>query len=201
MRIMKYQFCIRGGKGKVLRRTRKWNRNSSARHNIGCIEKDNGRMERAMKRFIITGFNGNDRLSGRDGRTQQGGTSILVAGRASGFASMKEMDDESLGQWCYINLEQNNMLLGCAVRIILLLRPATFVVISGIVPTLTLYNGVFTDPCDYFTQQLVQQLLEWKQRGDNIILMGDFNDDVYSDALAARLGEDDLLCMSIPEGQ
>lgn len=122
-----------------------------------------------MKRFIITGFNRNDRLSGRDGRTEQGGTSILVTGRASGFASMKEMDDESLGQWCYINLEQNNMLLGCAVRIILLLRSATFVVISGIVPTL--YNRVFTDPCDYFTQQLVQQLLEWKQKGDNIILM------------------------------
>ena len=97
-----------------------------------------------MKRFIITGFNRNDRLSGRDGRTEQGGTSILVTGRASGFASMKEMDDESLGQWCYINLEQNNMLLGCAVRIILLLRPATFVVISGIVPTL--YNRVLQIP-------------------------------------------------------
>ena len=43
------------------------------------------------------------------------------------------------------------------------------------------------DPCKYFIQQLVKQLLIWKNKGDNIILVGDFNEDVYQDALATRL--------------
>jgi hypothetical protein len=56
------------------------------------------------ERYSSVGFNKNDRLSGRDGRTQPGGVSILVTGRTSGYASMKGMDEEFLGQWCYTRL-------------------------------------------------------------------------------------------------
>eukprot|EP00984_Skeletonema_dohrnii_P027180 scaffold16651_cov109-Skeletonema_dohrnii-CCMP3373.AAC.1 len=47
-------------------------------------------MERAMKRFIITGFNRNDRLSGRDGRTQQGGTSAALQSNKS-FSAVQQI--------------------------------------------------------------------------------------------------------------
>jgi len=48
------------------------------------------------------------------------------------------------------------------------------------------------DPIQYFREQLIKQLLAWKSTGANIILAGDFNEDVYDDFLAKRLQQDDL---------
>ena len=153
------------------------------------------------ERYSSVAFNRQDRLSGSDGRTQPGGTSILVTGRTSGFASKKGMDDDSLGQWCYIRLgtEEHATWLVCAYN-----PPSSsrYTRRNNRHRQYTVYSqrrrylqgkGRFMDPCKYFIQQLVKQLLIWKNKGDNIILVGDFNEDVYQDALATRLKEDDLL--------
>ena len=44
----------------------------------------------------------------------------------------------------------------------------------------------------HFSQDLVDQLLQWKQEEYEIVLMGNFNKDVYEDRLATRVAEDDL---------
>ncbi len=51
-------------------------------------------------------------------------------------------------------------------------------------------NGI--SPRTLFCEQLVNQLLEWKANGEDILLFGDFNDNVYTGRLAKRLSEDDL---------
>ena len=152
------------------------------------------------ERYCSVAYNRNDRLSGSDGRTQPGGTSILATGRTSGFASKKGMDDDSLGQWCYMRLgtEAHATWLICAYN-----PPSSsrYGRRNQRHRNYTVYSqrqrylrgrGCFTDPCKYFIQQLVKQLLLWKKKGDNIILVGDFNEDVYRDGLATRLQEEDL---------
>jgi hypothetical protein len=152
------------------------------------------------ERYCSVAFNRQDRLSGSDGRSQPGGTSILATGRTSDFASKKGMDDDSLGQWCHIRLgtETHATWLMCAYN-----PPSSsrYVRRNRRHQSYTVYSqrqrylrgkGCFTDPCKYFIQKLVEQLLVWKQNGDNIILVGDFNEDVYQDGLAARLQEEDL---------
>eukprot|EP00986_Skeletonema_menzelii_P018773 scaffold26710_cov113-Skeletonema_menzelii.AAC.2 len=153
------------------------------------------------ERYSSVGFNRNDRLCGKDGRIQPGGTSILATGRTSGFASKKGMDDDRLGQWCYMRLgtEQHATWLVCAYN-----PPSSsrYLRRHRNHRSYTVYaqrrqhlrrQGIFIDPGAYFRQQLIKQLLRWKQKGDNIILMGDFNEDVYEDSLAKRLSQDDLL--------
>jgi len=43
-----------------------------------------------------------------------------------------------------------------------------------------------------FFIQLISQLLTWKEKGYDIILVGDFNENVYSGRIARRLADDDL---------
>ena len=44
----------------------------------------------------------------------------------------------------------------------------------------------------FLFQDLLDQLLQWKQEEYEIVLMGDFNEDVYEDRLATHFAEDDL---------
>ena len=152
------------------------------------------------ERYSSVGFNRHDRLSGKDGKSQPGGTSILSTGRTSGFASMKDMDPDGLGLWCSLRLgtEQHATWLCCAYN-----PPSSSRHLRRHRShrTYTVYKqrrqylrqrGIFTDPCTYFREQLVKQLLIWKANGDNIILMGDFNEDIYTGELADRLAQEDL---------
>lgn len=153
------------------------------------------------ERACSVGFNRNDRLSGKgkDGKTQPGGTSILVTGRASGYASQSRMDEDFLGMWCSMRLgtETNATYLCCAYNP----PESTKYRDQPSHRTYTVYSqrrrvlrgkGIETDPILYFREQLVKQLLEWKSTGANIILAGDFNEDVYDDAFAKRLQQEDL---------
>jgi hypothetical protein len=47
-------------------------------------------------------------------------------------------------------------------------------------------------PGQYFFEQLITQLLLWKSINNDIVLLGDFNKNVYTGRLAARLSADDL---------
>ena len=153
-------------------------------------------------RACSVGFNRHDRLSGagKDGKVQPGGTSILVTGRASGYASQSRMDDDSLGMWCSIRLgtETNATWLCCvynppeSTKYRSLPSHRTYTVYSQRRRVLR-DKGIETDPFLYFREQLVKQLLEWKNTGANIILAGDFNEDVYDGILAKRLQQEDLL--------
>ena len=43
-----------------------------------------------------------------------------------------------------------------------------------------------------FFQDIVDQLLQWKQKEYEIVFMGDFNEDAYEERLATRFTEDDF---------
>eukprot|EP00984_Skeletonema_dohrnii_P005868 scaffold2076_cov69-Skeletonema_dohrnii-CCMP3373.AAC.3 len=144
------------------------------------------------ERYSSVAFNRNDRLSGRDGKTQPGGTSILVTGRASGFASMKGMDDESLGQWCYIRLgtEQQATWLCCAYNppsstryVRRNARHRSYTVYSQRRRHLRVSEQTVSShlPANIFLSSWSSSYWNGRRK------------DVYSDALAVRLGEDDLL--------
>ena len=53
-------------------------------------------------------------------------------------------------------------------------------------------GGELRQPNEVFHEELVEQMLQWKQEGANVILCGDFNENVYTDKLARRLAEPDL---------
>ena len=54
-------------------------------------------------------------------------------------------------------------------------------------------RGVFTSPRTLFYEQLISQMVEWKQGDEELVLFGDFNENVYTGRFAKRLAEEDLL--------
>ena len=44
-------------------------------------------------------------------------------------------------------------------------------------------------PNKVFQEDLVQKVLQWKRSGSNVVLCGNFNQDVYTDKLVKRLLE------------
>ena len=54
-------------------------------------------------------------------------------------------------------------------------------------------RGVFTSPRTLFYEQLINQMVEWKQGGDELVLFGEFNENMYTGRFARRLPEEDLL--------
>jgi hypothetical protein len=53
-------------------------------------------------------------------------------------------------------------------------------------------SGELRKPNDVFHEELVEQILVWKTEGSNVVLCGDFNENVYTDKLAKRLAEPDI---------
>ena len=45
---------------------------------------------------------------------------------------------------------------------------------------------------DIFFEDLISQLVQWKGEVSKVLMMGDFNENVYTEKLASRLAEDDL---------
>ena len=53
-------------------------------------------------------------------------------------------------------------------------------------------QGDFQSVRDIYFDQFIAQLLLWKAAGEEIVMMGDFNEDVYLDRFATRFAESDL---------
>ena len=41
-------------------------------------------------------------------------------------------------------------------------------------------KGIFTSPRTLFYEQLTSQMVEWKQGGEELVLVGDINENVYT---------------------
>ena len=48
------------------------------------------------------------------------------------------------------------------------------------------------EPCQALFDDVIEKLLEWKAEDCEIILTGDFNENVYQDSFSRRLAEDDI---------
>ena len=51
---------------------------------------------------------------------------------------------------------------------------------------------VDADPRTEVDRDLLHQLRKWKQQNEDIILMGDFNQNIYTSKFVQQLAEDDL---------
>lgn len=136
------------------------------------------------------------------GRSQYGGVAALNFPRLAGFTTGTGKDPTGLARWVYTYVGTGRR----RTRIVTAYRPVK--------PARSLRNGgrrgwhtVWSQhrryirknglgnisPHALFARDLVRQLLEWKQGGDEIILFMDVNDHAYKGRLPLRLAERDLM--------
>ena len=53
-------------------------------------------------------------------------------------------------------------------------------------------KNIFMDPRDLFDMDLIAEISEWREQDDEVILMGDFNQDIYRGSLGKHLRSDDI---------
>jgi hypothetical protein len=83
-----------------------------------------------------------------------------------------------LGRWTWMQLRGKSMSL----QVVSIYRPCDspgpMTVASQHSRMVLLDKGVDTNPRQVFLDDLVMEATEWKDKGDHLIIMGDFNDDV-----------------------
>ena len=138
---------------------------------------------------------GNNTAEQKACKNQQGGTAMMVRGRLSGMVMETGRDGRKLGRWCWIKVGTPTL--------------STYIV-TAYVPCdganknsagervidqhrrVLEASGELRKPNDVFHEELVEQILDWKTEGSNVVLCGDFNENVYTDKLAQRLAEPDI---------
>ena len=126
-------------------------------------------------------------------RELYGGTAAMAFGRLAGQVIEVGADETKLGRWTWILFGNGNV----RTRVIVAYQPCTPSSKAGdtVFAQQARYFesiGNFTSPRTLFYTHLVAQLVKWKEANEEIILFGDFNENVYSGRLAKRLAEQDL---------
>jgi hypothetical protein len=137
-------------------------------------------------------FNTNDQ---KIKRVQWGGTCITTAGRFSSFLKEVGTDSFELGRWSWVYAGGGSK----STRIIVVYQP------WGTRKRKTMgemmwdqhlqyfeARGEIRDPRVMFQHNLISLLCRWKAAGDKILLIGDFDENVYSRPIAILLSEDEL---------
>jgi hypothetical protein len=147
----------------------------------------NGQLARGSR-----AFNSNENKTRRD---QWGGTCITAVGRAATFVSTTGEDETGLGRWAWLYMSGG----GKATRVIVAYQPCQPKRRNTMGETVwdqhVRYHesqGEVRNPRIMFRHDLVELLLQWKRGGDEIILAGDFNENVYHGPLSVLLEADDL---------
>ena len=135
-------------------------------------------------------------------RDQKGGTAMATIGRMCTFVLDSGTDYTGLGRWSWQLLGKGNT----KTRVVVAYNPCTpgrdskgFTVFEQQQRYFESI-GDFRSPRTIFYKQLVAQLLLWKEDGEEIILCGDFNENVYEGRIAKRLGQTDLLTALLLKG-
>jgi len=127
-------------------------------------------------------------------RDQRGGTAMATFGRMSACVIDSGADYTGLGRWCWQLVGKG----GKQTRIVVAYQPCEKNANSKGFTTCEQQEryfeprGDFRSPRTIFYEQLVTQLLLWKASGDEIILCGDFNENVYDSRIGRRLAQPDL---------
>ena len=139
-------------------------------------------------------------------KSQPGGTAMMTFGSFSDYVVESKSDDTGLGRWTYQTIKNAYK----TVRLIVAYRP-------GKNPPSSLRRrgigrhklgstvweqhdryfrsrGILDkSPREMFDKHLLELLRGWRRDGDEVLLMGDFNEDIYEGELALTLKEEDLL--------
>ncbi len=126
-------------------------------------------------------------------QNQFGGCAMMVMGTISPKVIDSGVDFTGLGQWCWVRIELGTK----KTRIVIAYQPYN----SGWSAGTTVKDqqsqyfralGDAQSPRTIFFEQLISQLLVWKKIVNDIVLLGNFNKNVYLGRLSCCLSQDDL---------
>ena len=144
-----------------------------------------------QRKKCIVGHNTTERTV----RDQKGGTAMATFGRLSASVHSSGSDYTGLGRWCWQLIKKGDK----TTRVVVAYQPGEPGRDSKGYTVFEQHQryfearGDFRSPRTIFFQQLISQLLLWKAAGEEIILCGDFNENVYDSRLGKRLALPDLL--------
>jgi hypothetical protein len=121
---------------------------------------------------------------------------MMAIGRFSSEVSETGVDPYKLGRWCWMKVGSGDK----ATWIVMAYQPSGSKSSASAGTTVRDQHeqyfearGDLRPARTLFFEQLIAQLVIWKQTDSDIILLGDFNENVYSGCIAKRLSLPDLL--------
>ena len=109
--------------------------------------------------------------------TLWGGTGIMCMNQTAARVFETGQDPTGLGRWTWMKLRGKGMIL----RVVSVYRPCDSkgpTSVAGQHRLVLLEEGVNDNPRQAFLEDLALEIGEWKEQGDHIITIGDFNEDV-----------------------
>jgi len=128
-------------------------------------------------------------------RDQKGGTAIATFGRLALQVTGSGCDHTGLGRWAWQLIGKGDL----TTIVVVVYHPCDKNKNSKGFTTFQQHEryfqarGDFRSPRTILFEQLITQLRIWKSEGNEIILCGDFNENVYEGRMSRRLQERDIL--------
>jgi hypothetical protein len=145
-----------------------------------------------MENRSVVAYNANERMQ----RNQHGGCAMMAIGLFSSEVSETGVDPYKPGRWCWMKVGSGDK----ATRIVMAYQPSGSRSPTSAGTTVREQHeqyfeaqGDLRPARTIFFEQLIAQLVIWKQTDSDIILLGDFNENVYSGRIDKRLSLPDLL--------
>jgi hypothetical protein len=128
-------------------------------------------------------------------RDQWGGTCVTASGRSASFVALTGADTTGLGRWSWIYVGGG----GKSTRVIVVYQPCSpknrRTMGEPVWDQHLCYfksRGESWDPRSMFHHNLISLLRQWKGAGDEIMQLGDFNENVYLGPIACSLSLEEL---------
>ncbi len=139
-----------------------------------------------MENRSVVAYNVNKHMQ----RNQHGRCAMMAIGRFSSEVSETGVDPYKLGRWCWMKVRSGNK----TTRIVMAYQPSGSKSSAFVETTVREQHeqyfearGDLRPARTIFFKQLIAQLVIWKQTDSDIILLGDFNENIYSGHIAKRL--------------
>jgi hypothetical protein len=145
-----------------------------------------------METWSIVAHNIYERMQ----QNQHGGCAMMAMGRFSGEVVELGVNPSGLGHWCWLKVGSGNK----KTRIDMAYQPSGLkstnssgTTVRGQHKRYFEARGNLRSACTIFFEQLVAQLTVWKHTDSDIVLLGDFNENVYSGRISKRPSQWDLM--------
>jgi hypothetical protein len=145
-----------------------------------------------METRSVVVYNINKRMQ----HNQHSGCAMMAMGRFSAEVFETGVDLYGLGHWCWLKVGSGDK----TTRIVLAYQPSGSRLSNSVGTTLQEQQeqyfearGNLHPARTLFFEQLITQLVIWKHTNSDIILLGDFNENIYSGRIAKCLSLPDLM--------
>jgi hypothetical protein len=144
-----------------------------------------------MENRSVVAYNVNEHM-----QRNQHGRAMMAIGQFSSEVSKTSVDPYKLGRWCWMKIGSGDK----ATQMVMAYQPSGSNSLVSAGTTVREQHeryfeaqGSLRPAGTIFVEQLIAQLVIWKQTHSDIILLGNFNENVYSGRIAKRLSLPDLL--------